>query len=151
MTEEKKAEEAKLDQEKVINSLDDLGNMYNFRNDFDYSYRTDAGLTPDIVREISEKKQEPKWMLDFRLKSLEIYNQIPYPIWGPDISGLDMSNIITYVRPNTQMKAAGTMCRTKSKIPLTGWVFPKQKRPLWQGLAPSTTPKWCTTASRMNW
>ena len=39
-------------------------------------------------------------MLDFRLKSLEIYNQIPYPIWGPDISGLDMSNIITYVRPN---------------------------------------------------
>ena len=36
MTEEKKAEEAKLDQEKVINSLDDLGNMYNFRNDFDY-------------------------------------------------------------------------------------------------------------------
>ena len=106
MTEEKKAEEAKLDQEKVINSLDDLGNMYNFRNDFDYSYRTDAGLTPDIVREISEKKQEPKWMLDFRLKSLEIYNQIPYPIWGPDISGLDMSNIITYVRPNTQMKAS---------------------------------------------
>lgn len=79
--------------------------MYNFRNDFKYSYKTDAGLTPDIVQEISEKKDEPKWMRDFRLKSLDIYNQMPYPVWGPDISGLDMANIVTYVRPDTQMKA----------------------------------------------
>ena len=53
-----------------------------------------------MVREISAKKDEPKWMLDARLKSLDLYYQIPYPVWGPDISGLDMANIVTYVRPN---------------------------------------------------
>lgn len=103
MSEEKRTG---LDEEKkIFDSVDNLGNMYNFRNDFKYSYKTDAGLTPDIVREISEKKDEPNWMLDFRLKSLDIYNQMPYPVWGPDISGLDMANIVTYVRPDTQMKA----------------------------------------------
>ncbi|MCH3950319.1 MAG: Fe-S cluster assembly protein SufB [Acidaminococcus sp.] len=106
MTEDMKAKERKLKTEQVIDSLDDLHNMYDFRNDFKYSYRTDAGLTPDIVREISAKKDEPKWMLDFRLKSLDIFNKMPYPEWGPDISGLDMDNIITYVRPNTQMRAS---------------------------------------------
>lgn len=103
MSEEKRTG---LDEEKkLFDSVDNLGNMYNFRNDFKYSYKTDAGLTPDIVQEISEKKDEPKWMRDFRLKSLDIYNQMPYPVWGPDISGLDMANIVTYVRPDTQMKA----------------------------------------------
>ena len=103
MSEEKRTG---LDEEKkIFDSVDNLGNMYNFRNDFKYSYKTDAGLTPDIVQEISEKKDEPKWMRDFRLKSLDIYNQMPYPVWGPDISGLDMANIVTYVRPDTQMKA----------------------------------------------
>lgn len=75
------------------------------KKDFTYAYKTDAGLTPEIVREISEKKHEPAWMLDFRLKSLQLFYQIDYPDWGPDISGLDMDNIVTYVRPNTQMKA----------------------------------------------
>ena len=103
MSEEKRTG---LDEEKkIFDSVDNLGNMYNFRNDFKYSYKTDAGLTPDIVQEISEKKDEPKWMRDFRLKSLDIYNQMPYPVWGPDISGLDIANIVTYVRPDTQMKA----------------------------------------------
>mgnify|MGYP006964170492 CR=1 FL=1 len=44
-------------------------------------------------------------MLDFRLKSLDIFNHMEYPDWGPDISELDMDNIVTYVRPNAQMKA----------------------------------------------
>ena len=43
-------------------------------------------------------------MHDFRLKSLEIYNKIAIPEWGPPIDGLDMDHIVTYVRPNTTMK-----------------------------------------------
>jgi Fe-S cluster assembly protein SufB len=43
-------------------------------------------------------------MRDFRLKSLEIYSQKPFPKWGADLSDLDMDNIVTYIRPNTQMK-----------------------------------------------
>ena len=51
MSEEKRTG---LDEEKkIFDSVDNLGNMYNFRNDFKYSYKTDAGLTPDIVQELS--------------------------------------------------------------------------------------------------
>lgn len=80
--------------------------IYDIKNEFAYSYKSEAGLTPDIVREISEKKNEPKWMLDFRLKSLDIYNKMDIPIWMPDISELDMANIVTYVRPKTDMKGS---------------------------------------------
>ena len=44
-------------------------------------------------------------MTEFRLKSLEIYNQLDVPTWGPDISDLDIDNIITYIKPDTDMKA----------------------------------------------
>lgn len=67
--------------------------------------RLDSGLTLDIVREISERKDEPEWMLDFRLKSLEIYHKMPNPTWGPSIAGLDMDHIVTYVKPNTDQQA----------------------------------------------
>ena len=67
--------------------------------------RLDSGLTPDIVREISERKDEPEWMLDFRLKSLETYHKMPNPTWGPSIAGLDMDHIVTYVKPNTDQQA----------------------------------------------
>ena len=66
--------------------------------------RLDSGLTPDIVREISERKDEPEWMLDFRLKSLETYHKMPNPT-GPSIAGLDMDHIVTYVKPNTDQQA----------------------------------------------
>ena len=80
------------------------------RSLYDFTYgeegfeRLDAGITPDIVREISAKKDEPQWMLDLRLKSLEIFNRFPNPTWGPSIEGLDMDNIVTYVKPNTDQK-----------------------------------------------
>ena len=80
------------------------------RSLYDFSYgeegfeRLDAGLTPKIVREISERKNEPAWMLERRLKSLEIYHKTPNPTWGPGIDGLDMDHIVTYVKPNTSQK-----------------------------------------------
>ena len=80
------------------------------RSLYDFTYgeegfeRLDAGITPDIVREISAKKDEQQWMLDLRLKSLEIFNRFPDPTWGPSIEGLDMDNIVTYVKPNTDQK-----------------------------------------------
>ena len=44
--------------------------VYDIKNNFEYSYIADAGLTEDIIREIWSNKNEPEWMLDFRLKSL---------------------------------------------------------------------------------
>ena len=78
--------------------------VYDIKNNFEYSYIADAGLTEDIIREIWSNKNEPEWMLDFRLKSLEIYNRMEIPNWIPDISGLDMEHIYTYVKPKVDMK-----------------------------------------------
>lgn len=79
--------------------------IYDIKNEFRYEYKSDAGLTPDIIREISKEKNEPQWMLEFRLKSLENYFKIGLPTWGPDISDLDIENIVTYVRPDTRLKS----------------------------------------------
>ena len=78
--------------------------IYDIKDGENFEFRTDSGLTEEIVREISEEKKEPAWMLETRLKALQIYNSKPFPTWGPDISGLDMDNIITYVRPKTAMQ-----------------------------------------------
>lgn len=79
--------------------------MYDFRNEEKDAYRVDEGLTPAIVSKISEEKHDPVWMQNFRLHSLQIYNEMKVPDWGPSIEGLDMNNIVTYVRPNTHMSA----------------------------------------------
>ena len=80
--------------------------FYDFRyeeNENDY-YRIENGLTADIVKKLSKEKGDPEWMRDFRLKSLEIYNQLRVPEWGPSIDGLTIENIATYVRPNVKMQ-----------------------------------------------
>lgn len=78
-------------------------NIYNIKNKAEYSYKT-IGLTEDVIRDISARKNEPKWMLDLRLKALETYDKLSMPTWGPDLSELNMSKIATYVRPKTDIK-----------------------------------------------
>lgn len=78
--------------------------LYDFRNEDRDAYRISEGLTREIVEQISREKHDPEWMREFRLKSLEIYNSIQMPQWGPSIEGLNMENIVTYVRPNTKMQ-----------------------------------------------
>ncbi|MBQ8986544.1 MAG: Fe-S cluster assembly protein SufB [Lachnospiraceae bacterium] len=79
--------------------------IYDIRNDGADDYRFDAGLSAEIVERLSREKNDPEWMREFRLRSLEIYNRMEVPDWGPDISGLDMEHIATYVRPkNNKMQ-----------------------------------------------
>ena len=86
--------------------VDDINrDFYDFRyeeNEKDF-YRIESGLTPEIVAKISEEKGDPQWMREFRLKSLEIYNSLRVPEWGPCFDDLNISNIATYVRPKTNM------------------------------------------------
>ena len=76
--------------------------FYDFRFDDSSSYKVRSGLTEEIIRQISAEKNDPEWMLAFRLKSLEVFNRLEMPDWGPSIDGLDMDHIVTYVRPNTE-------------------------------------------------
>lgn len=86
-----------------VNDVD--RSMYDFRNEEKDVYRVKEGLTPAIVEKISSEKHDPVWMQNFRLESLQIYNEMKVPDWGPSIEGLNMDDIVTYVRPNTKMSA----------------------------------------------
>ena len=79
--------------------------MYDFRNEEKDAYKVKEGLTPAIVEQISKEKNDPAWMQLFRLQSLQIYNSMKIPDWGPPIDDLNMDQIVTYVRPNTKMSA----------------------------------------------
>ena len=76
--------------------------LYDVRDADKSIYKSDAGLTEEIIRDISKRKNDPPWMLDFRLKSLEVYKKISLPTWGPNISALNMDEIVTYVKPNAK-------------------------------------------------
>ena len=57
---------------------------FGFHDDVKPLFSTGKGLTEEVVREISEIKNEPQWMLDYRLRSLELFHKLPMPDFGPD-------------------------------------------------------------------
>ena len=86
--------------------VDDIDrSVYEIKDKENDAYKVKAGLTPEIVEKISKEKNDPAWMQQFRLQSLQIYNSLQVPNWGPDIEDLDMDNIVTYVRPKSKMSA----------------------------------------------
>src|SRR5687768_6933584 len=56
------------------------------------------GIDEDVVRDISNRKGEPEWMLERRLKALKLFGKKPMPDWGSDLSGIDFQNIKYFVR-----------------------------------------------------
>ncbi len=73
--------------------------QYDFQIAENYFFKSEKGLNKRIVEQISYQKNEPEWMLKFRLKALEIAEKKGRPKWGPDISSLDFNDIYFYVRP----------------------------------------------------
>ncbi|QDT49727.1 Fe-S cluster assembly protein SufB [Symmachiella dynata] len=78
----------------------DIGEyQYGFHDSEEaYVFKSRKGLDKEIVRQISEMKKEPEWMLDFRLQALETFFNKPQPEWGGDLSQLDYQDIYYYVR-----------------------------------------------------
>ena len=68
-----------------------IENIYNIKNSDDSEYKA-YGLTEEVIRDISARKEEPDWMLDIRLKALETYNKLDLPTWGPDLSEILLKN-----------------------------------------------------------
>ncbi|MDX1568341.1 MAG: Fe-S cluster assembly protein SufB, partial [Longimicrobiales bacterium] len=95
-----------MPQNEVIEQLNLDEYKYDFVDKVEPVFRTRPGLDEEIVRQISEQKDEPEWMLEFRLKGLEIYNRKPMPTWGADLSRLEetLKEIYFYVRPQDRME-----------------------------------------------
>lgn len=77
--------------------------VYDIKNEVRYFSKTEKGLTRDIVMQISKEKNEPDWMLELRLKALEVFEKSKNPNWGPDLSLVDINEITTYIRPDAKM------------------------------------------------
>ena len=73
---------------------------YGFKTKSKPVFKANKGLTKEIVQQISEYKGEPKWMLDFRLRALEIFMEKPMPTWGGDLSKIKLDEIIYYIKPS---------------------------------------------------
>src|SRR3954454_6241182 len=78
-----------------------IGNdyKYGFHDEENYVFKSERGLSREIVEAISDHKDEPEWMRKFRLKSLDYFYARPLPEWGGDLSQIDFENIYYYIKP----------------------------------------------------
>lgn len=97
---------AQREEKTIVNDIDRSFYDFRFEEKEDEIFKVEEGLTEEIVLEISKEKGDPDWMRDFRLKCLKIYNESAFPQWGPSIDGLNMNNIVTYIRPKEKKMAA---------------------------------------------
>ncbi len=85
----------------MAKKMPEIGDYKYGFHDKDVSiFRSKRGLTREIVETISNMKEEPQWMLDYRLKSLEIFYSKPMPQWGGDMASLNFDEITYYVKPS---------------------------------------------------
>jgi Fe-S cluster assembly protein SufB len=85
----------------VVNpNVRDEREQYAFHDDITYLRETKAGLTEATVREISETKDEPAWMLEYRLRAYKHFEARAMPHWGGDLTKLDFSKIVYYRKPS---------------------------------------------------
>jgi len=86
-------------------NLDMDYSKYDFKDSTEmYVHLSKKGLSKDTVIDISKLKDEPQWMLDFRLRSFEIFMQKPMPTWGGDLSSIDFQNIYYYMKATDKVE-----------------------------------------------
>ena len=76
--------------------------MFEHKNPEKHILKFAPGLNEEVVRNISKNKNEPEWMLDFRLKAFKIYKEKEVPTWGADLSKLDPEKIVYYAVPDAK-------------------------------------------------
>ena len=76
--------------------------QFGFHETENYVFKARRGLSAEVVRDMSIMKGEPAWMLEYRLKALDIFLKKPMPTWGADLSGIDFDNIFYYIKPSAE-------------------------------------------------
>jgi Fe-S cluster assembly protein SufB len=83
----------------TFTSREDMQSAIEEASDISYTTTLISGISESVVRQISLSNKEPEWMLELRLKALEIYLKKPMPTWGPDLSKLDLESIYYFAKP----------------------------------------------------
>jgi Fe-S cluster assembly protein SufB len=90
---------AVAEQEKVAGINADYKEKFGFHDsETGYAYKSPKGLSREVVESISEYKDEPQWMRDFRIKAYEHFESRPTPMWGGNLGQIDWNNIHYFVR-----------------------------------------------------
>lgn len=87
--------------------------QYDFKDEDVTVFNTGKGLSEEVVRQISAKKNEPEWMLELRLKAYHKFLEMPLPSFGPDLSGIDFNDFTYYIKPSDRVE------NTWDKVPET--------------------------------
>ena len=90
------------EKELVLDSKDRYQEEYGFHEQENYVFKARKGLSEEVVLDMSRMKHEPQWMLDYRLKALEIFRKKPMPTWGADLSGINFDEIFYYIKPSAE-------------------------------------------------
>ena len=88
----------------VLQSQDQY--KYGFSDEDVSIYKTEKGLSEAIVRQISEAKNEPEWMLEFRLKAYEYFVKTALPTWGVKLDDIDFNDYVYYIKPSDKVSGS---------------------------------------------
>ena len=75
--------------------------QYGFHDNVEAVFKAAKGLNHGVVDQISDHKNEPDWMREFRHQALDIFFAKPMPNWGADLSGIDFDDIFYYLKPSS--------------------------------------------------
>lgn len=79
---------------------------YGFHDEDVSVYNTGKGLNEEVVKQISKMKNEPEWMLEFRLKAYEQFKKMDIQTWGPDVSDIDFDDYTYYIKPSDKKESS---------------------------------------------
>ena len=122
---------------------------YGFHDPENYVFKSQRGLSPEVVDEISAHKNEPDWMRKFRLKALDYFRARPMPDWGGrPLRHRLREHLLLHQADREAGRTPGRTCPPTSRTPGTGSASPRRRRSTSPASAPSTSPRSSTTSSR---
>ncbi|MGZ8502464.1 MAG: Fe-S cluster assembly protein SufB, partial [Candidatus Limnocylindrales bacterium] len=108
--------------------------QFDFKDDIVYLTETKRGLTRDTVEEISAIKNEPEWMLKFRLRAYDHFLTRPMPAWGGDLTHIDFDRIVYYRKPSEREEKSWDDVPEKIKATFEKLGIPEAERKFLAGV-----------------
>ena len=112
----------------------DQRDQFAFHDDIVYLQETKRGLTRETVEEISRFKDEPDWMLQFRLRAYDHFLQRPMPTWGGDLTHIDFDKIVYYRKPSEREEKSWDDVPEKIKATFEKLGIPEAERKFLAGV-----------------
>ena len=116
-----------------------------------YAFKAKKGLNQQLVLDLAQRKKEPDWMLQFRLRALELFLQKPMPSWGADLSELDPAEIYYYIKPLANQKKSWAEVPDSIKDTFEKLGIPKAERELLAGVGAQFESEMIYKSLREKW